>query len=263
MSEVQGRPAGTMSTERRYGIAISVALILGGLYWALVGLTDDSRSSQTSYSVPNGEITIQAASADVDLQSGDVSVITVTRKYNRNLFGSDPNEKFSDGKLELKDTGCGFMSFGCKTDYVITVPKDLKVTLESSSGDLKVSDLSTGAILKTSSGSIDVNHVGGQVTLNSSSGDLDGTSLTATGVTAHSSSGDVELAFATSPLLVDAQTSSGNVDIHLPSGDETYKVETDTKSGDEDSEGVKTDPTSPREIKAKSSSGDTVVDYDN
>ena len=262
MSEVQGRPAGTMSTERRYGIAISVALILGGLYWALTGLTDNSRTSQTSYSVPNGEVTIQAASADVDLHSGDVAEITVTRKYNRNLFGSDPKEKYSDGKLELKDTGCGFMSFGCDTDYMITVPKDLKVTLESSSGDLKVSDLPGGATLKTSSGGIEVNNVGGQVTLNSSSGDLDGTSLTATAVTAHSSSGDVELAFDQAPLKVDAQTSSGNVDIHLPNGTETYKVETDTKSGDE-SPNVRMDPTSTREISAKSSSGDTVVDYDN
>jgi hypothetical protein len=262
MSEVQGRPAGTMSTERRYGIAISVALILGGLYWALTGLTDDSRTSQGSYQVQNGAITIQAAAADVELHTGDVSEVTVTRKYNRNLFGSDPKEEYSDGHLELKDTGCGFLSFGCDTDYVITVPKDLKISLESSSGDLKISDLSGGATLKTSSGAIEVNHAGGQLSLNSSSGDIDGESLNATGVTAHSSSGDVELAFDLAPQKVEAEASSGDVNIHLPSGPETYKVEADTNSGDE-SANVKTDPASAREISAKSSSGDTVVDYDN
>ncbi|QNE21015.1 DUF4097 domain-containing protein [Kribbella qitaiheensis] len=262
MSEVQGRPAGTMSTERRYGIAISVALILGGAYWALTGLTDDSRSSQGSYPVQDGAITIQAVSADVDLVTGDVSEVTVTRKFNRNLFGSDPKEKYSEGKLELKDTGCGFLSFGCDTDYQITVPRDLKVTIESSSGDLKVSDLSGGATVKTSSGSIEIHHAGGEVELRSSSGDIGGDGLTATGVTAQSSSGDIELAFDGPPQKVDTQSSSGNIEIQLPAGAETYKVDADTNSGDHTVE-VKTDQASAREIKAKSSSGDTVVEYGN
>ncbi len=60
------------------------------------------------------------------------------------MFGSDPKEEYEDGKLELRDTGCGFLSFGCDTHYVLTVPKDVKVTLESSSGDLKVSGLAGG-----------------------------------------------------------------------------------------------------------------------
>lgn len=260
MSEVQGRPAGTMSTERRYGIAISVALILGGVYWALTGLTDDSRTSRASYAVQNGSITIQAVSADVDLVTGDVSEVTVARKFNRNIFGSDPKEDYSEGRLELKDTGCGFLSFGCDTDYVITVPKDLKVTIESSSGDLKVTDLSGGAVVKTSSGGIQVHNVGGQVTLQSSSGDIVGKSLLATAVKAHTSSGGVELAFDLAPQQVDAQTSSGDVEIQLPTGAETYKVDADTNSGDE-SANIKTDPASAREIRAKSSSGDTVIEY--
>lgn len=260
MSEVQGRPAGTMSTERRYGIAISVALILGGVYWALTGLTDDSRSSQGSYPVQNGALTIQTSSADVDLVTGDVSEVVVTRKFNRNLFGSDPKEKYSEGKLELKDTGCGFLSFGCDTDYQITVPKDLKVTVESSSGDLKGTELADGATLKTSSGAIEIHHAGGAVTLRSSSGDIAGDGLSATGVTAQSSSGGIELAFDGAPLKVDAQSSSGDIEITLPDGAETYKVDADTNSGDH-SVDVKTDPASAREIKAKSSSGDTVVEY--
>jgi putative adhesin len=262
MSEVQGRPAGTMSTERRYGIAISVALILGGVYWALTGLTEDSRTSNGSYQVENSAITIEAVSADVELRTGDVSEMTVSRKYNRNLFGSDPKEEYSDGKLQLKDTGCGFLSFGCNTHYEITVPKDLKVTIESSSGDLKVSELSGGATVRSSSGNIDVDHIGGQVTLKSSSGSIKAENLSASAVTGQSSSGDVELTFDLAPQQVEAQTSSGDVEIHLPNGSETYKVDAKTSSGDEQTT-VKTDPASAREIKAKSSSGDTTIDYDN
>ena len=261
MSEVQGRPAGTMSPERRYGIAISVALILGGVYWALTGLTDDSKSSQGSYPVHDGAVTIQAASADLEVHTGDVSEIAVDRKYNRNLFGSAPKEKYSDGKLQLKDTGCGFLSFGCDTHYVITVPEDLKVTIQSSSGDLKVSQLPDGVTVQTSSGAIELNHVGGEISLKSSSGDISGENLSTTAVTAQSSSGDVELGFDLAPQTIDAQTSSGDVELRLPTGPETYKVDADSNSGDE-SANIKTDPEATRVIKAKSSSGDTVVEYD-
>ena len=259
MSEVQGRPASTMSTERRYGIAISVALILGGVYWALTGLTEDTKTTNDSYPVVGTALSIETSSADVELRSGDVREITVDRKFERNVFGSDPGEKYKDGKLEIRDTGCGFLSFGCKTEYVVTVPKDLKVTIDSSSGDLKVSGLD-GATLKSNSGDIEAHQMSGQLALESSSGDIDASNVTATSVTSESSSGSVELAFAEAPTSVDLKSSSGDVTVLLPSGTETYKVDADTSSGDE-SATVRIDPTSTRTIKAETSSGDVTVEY--
>ena len=260
MSEVQGRPAGTMSTERRYGIAISVALILGGVYWALTGLTEDTRTSQQSYAVQGLQLTVDASSADVELRSGNVHEITVNRRFERNVFGSDPEEKYKDGKLEIRDTGCGFMSFGCDTTYVITVPDDLKVTVEGSSGDLKVSDLPAGGSLKTSSGDIEAHSIGGDLRLESSSGDVEAQDLTAASVTTESSSGSVELSFNTPPMTVQAESSSGDVTVRIPAGSKTYKVDTDTSSGDE-SANVKIDPTSDRSITAKTTSGDVTIEY--
>jgi hypothetical protein len=260
MSEVQGRPPGTMSMERRYGIAISVALILGGAYWALTGLTEDTRTGQGSYPVQSGALTVHTNSANLELRSGDVREITVTKKFDRNVFGSDPSEKYKDGMLEIKGTGCGFLSFGCTTQYVVTVPKDVKVTIESSSGDLKASDLQAGASLKTSSGGIEVHRIGGELSLKSSSGDLQAQDLTATAVTSESSSGGVELSFTTAPSSVQAKSSSGDLAVRLPDGSETYKVETDSSSGNEAAT-VKTDPASTRTITAKTSSGDVTVEY--
>jgi DUF4097 and DUF4098 domain-containing protein YvlB len=260
MSEVQGRPAGTMSMERRYGIAISVALILGGVYWALTGLTEDTKTSQDTYAVQGGALTIENGSADVELRSGDVREITIDRKYDRNLFGSEPAENYEDGTLKIRDTGCGFLSFGCDTNYVITVPKDVKVTVESSSGDLQVSDLAGGADLKTTSGNIDAQRIGGELSLKSSSGGLDAEDLTATKVTTESSSGSVELTFLSAPTSVRAETSSGDLTVRVPTGPETYKVDTDTSSGDE-SANVKIDPAADRTIIAKTSSGDVTIEY--
>ena len=260
MSEVQGRPASTMSTERRYGIAISVALILGGVYWALTGLTEDTKVSQDTYSVEGEALTIEARSADVEVRSGDGTEIKVERKFERNVFGSDPKEKYEDGTLELRDTGCGFLSFGCDTNYILTVPRDVKVTLESSSGDLKVSGLEAGADLKSSSGNIEVHNVDGALRLESSSGDLEAQDLIATTVSTHSSSGSVELDFSAEPQSVEAESSSGDVTIRIPSGPQPYKVDSDTSSGDETNT-IQNDPTATRTIRANTSSGDVTIEY--
>lgn len=261
MSEVQGRPPSTMSTERRYGIAISVALILGGLYWALTGLTEGTKNTQDSYPVQGTSLSIKTSSTGLEVRSGDVSEITVDRRFERNVFGSDPKDKYKDGKLEIRDTGCGFLSLGCDTDYVVTVPKELKVSIDSSSGDLKVSGLAGGADLKSNSGDIEAHGIGGVLTLESSSGDLEADDLTASSVQSDSSSGSVDLTFTEAPSSVDAKTSSGDVTVLLPSGDEAYKVDTDTSSGDE-SANVKIDPSALRTINAETSSGDVTVEYD-
>ena len=261
MSQVQGRPL--MSTERRFGIAISVALILGGIYWALTGLTESTKTSQDSYQVQPGDaLTVESRSADIEVRAADVSEIKVERQFERNVFGSDPTEKYENGKLELRDTGCGFLSFGCDTHYVLTVPKDLKLTLQSTSGDVTVSGLTEGADLKSSSGSIEVQNVGGpQLRMESSSGDLEAHGLSATSVSTQSSSGSVDLDFTQAPQSVEAEASSGDVTIQIPPGDETYKVDTETSSGDEDSGGIKKDPNAPRTITARTSSGDVTVEY--
>ena len=262
MSDVQGRPRSSMSVERRYGIAISVALILGGVYWALTGLTEGTKSSQSSYPVQGGALLVKGSSASIEVRPGDGTEVRVDRQSERNVFGSDPKERYDqgDGKLELDSGGCGFLSFGCKTSYVLTVPRDVKLTVENSSGKVTVAGIEGGAVLKTSSADIEVHDVGGPLELRSSSGDVEGDGLAATSVTTHSSSGSVALDFTVAPQTVDAKTSSGDVDIRIPSGTESYKVDTDTSSGDE-SANVKIDPNATRTIRAKTSSGDVSIEY--
>jgi DUF4097 and DUF4098 domain-containing protein YvlB len=260
MSEVQGRSSAAMTPERRFGIAISVALILGVAYWALTNLTEEAKATQDTYPVQGTSLTVVSKSSDIEVVAGDVREIKVERKFKKTVFGSDPDESYSNGKLEVKSNGCSFMSFGCGTDYVITVPKDLKVSVENTSGTIKVSDVAEVGKLKTTSGDIEVHAVGGELTLDATSGDVEGTALTATKVYGKTTSGKVELTFASAPAEVRAQGSSGDVTVLVPEGPETYKVDTDTSSGDEQSE-LRTDPAATRRITAKTSSGDVTVEY--
>ncbi|GAB2572501.1 DUF4097 family beta strand repeat-containing protein [Kribbella endophytica] len=262
MSEVQGRSSGAMTPERRFGIAISVALILGGAYWALTNLTEEAKATQGSYPVQGTSLTVVSKSSDIEVVAGDVREIKVERKFKKTVFGSDPDESYRDGKLEVKANGCTFMSFGCATDYVITVPKDLKVSVDNTSGTVKVSDVAEIGKLKTTSGDIEVHGGGGEMTLDATSGDIEGTALTATTVHGKTTSGKVELTFVSAPQEVRAQGTSGDVTVLVPEGSETYKVDTDTSSGDEHTE-LRTDPAATRTITAKTSSGDVSVEYAN
>ena len=260
MSEVENRPVGTMGTERRFGVAISLALILGGGWWAAAELTGSTATERMAFPVQGSSLVLEASDADVEIRSGDVSRITVERKTERNVFSSEPIEKYEDGKLELQDTGCGFLSFGsCDTGYVVVVPQDLAVKAENTSGDLTVTDLSKGADLRTSSGGIEIRAVGGEVRLNTSSGGIEGQDLGDGRYAAEVSSGDIELEFRTAPASVDAESSSGDVAIRVP-GDDTYAVDAGTSSGDTESS-LKQDPAAPRKIRAKTSSGDITLEY--
>ncbi|MGC4944055.1 DUF4097 family beta strand repeat-containing protein [Kribbella sp. DT2] len=260
MSEVQGRSGGAMTPERRFGIAISVALILGGAYWALTNLTDEAKTTRDSYPVQGTSLTVVSKSSDIEVVAGDGPEIKVDRKFKKSVFGRNPDESYRDGTLEVKSSGCTFLSFGCDTDYVITVPKDLVVSVDNTSGTIKVSDVAEVGTLKTTSGDIEVHAVGGEITLNATSGDIEGDALTATKVNGKTTSGKVDLTFAAAPDEVRAQGTSGDVTVVVPEGTETYKVDTDTSSGDEQAE-VRTDPAATRTITAKTSSGDVTVEY--
>ena len=260
MSEVENRPAGTLTKERRYGIAISVGLILGGAWWAVTDLSEDTTTSEQTYSLSGTALTIEAQSADLEIRSGDGDQVTVTQRFRRNLFGSDPSDEYRDGRLELGGGGCGFLSFGCETSYVVVVPKGVKVTARSNSGELNASDLPAGADLKASSGDIEVHRIGTDLRLASSSGDVEAFDVTGATVRATSSSGDVELTFSTAPTTVEATSSSGDVTIELPPGEQSYRVDADSSSGDL-STTVEADPQAANSVKARSSSGDVSIEY--
>lgn len=252
-----------MTPQRRYGIAISVALILGGVYWALTGLTEGTTTGRNSYAVEGSSLHVKGGSATIEVRPGDGTEVTVERQSERNVFGSDPKESYDagDARLELSSGGCGFLAFGCETKYVVTVPRNLQLTVENSSGTVTVAGFDGGATVTTSSGDIEVRDVGGPLKLRSSSGEIEADGLSSTSVTTQTSSGRTSLDFTVAPQSISSRSSSGDVRIRIPSGEESYKVDTDTSSGDE-SANVRSDPGATRTITAKTSSGDVSIEYD-
>jgi DUF4097 and DUF4098 domain-containing protein YvlB len=94
--------------------------------------------------------------------------------------------------------------------------------------------------------------------LSSSAGDVEGSGVRADTVSAESSAGDVSLSLRTAAERVDVDSSAGDVELVVP--DETYRVDAATSAGDVDDRQVRTDPSAPRSIYARSSAGDIRIE---
>ena len=77
-------------------------------------------------------------------------------------------------------------------------------------------------------------------------------------IVARTASGDVNVRAKRAPDGIDATTNSGDVMVLVPPGDERYDVDAETNSGDRI---VEIAPGPGHTIRARTNSGDVVVDY--
>jgi DUF4097 and DUF4098 domain-containing protein YvlB len=148
----------------------------------------------------------------------------------------------------------------CDVSYVLDIPASVDVHVDTALGSIRLSDLTGSADLSSATGSITVEGATGNLRLDSGAGSVHGTGLGSSRVQASSGAGSVALAFATPPDLVDAEAGAGSVDIELPRGDATYRVE-DVKNEGNLRVAVTTDPTSNRVLKLESGAGSVSVHY--
>lgn len=221
----------------------------------------------------------EVRSVDIASGSGDVQVryqpggrAEVQQREHRGWWGSSGGgEQYytvNQGVLRL-ESDCGW---NCSVDYVVTLPTPVPVTGGLGSGSLDVvgmssvdTEVGSGSVrirevqgaVKTHAGSgeIQLVEIGGNVDVETSSGDVDGRNIRAQDVRAHSSSGGVALELLT-PRTVDADTSSGNVELTVPRG--VYRVDANADSGEENIE-VARDPSAQRQLTLSTSSGDITV----
>ena len=111
-----------------------------------------------------------------------------------------------------------------------------------------------------SGASITVGGMSGVLVLTSSAGSVRGRGLVSPDVTASSSAGSVSLTFAVPPRRVSTESSAGSVQVLVPRGSETYRVDASSSAGSS-KVSVRTDPGSSRTIKARSSAGSVRVAY--
>ncbi len=265
-------------------------LVAGGLFagmftlWAgfLLAGSTVGRVTRSEHHVLHGtvrEVRVDGSAGDVTLLPTSGREVVVDSRAKATLWMPDMETKIDGGHVTVRGD-CRVVVFGtCSVSFIVRIPEGTPVSVQTSSGDINASGLSGpvdfevssgdlelegltgGTNARVSSGDIDAHGLGGRVALQSTSGDVVGTELTASVVSAHASSGDVDIDVVNPPQRISASSSSGDVTISVPRGNgERYDAQVDTSSGDH-TLGVRSDPLADRSLSAVTSSGDAAIRY--
>lgn len=154
--------------------------------------------------------------------------------------------------------GCReFLAVRCDVRHQVQVPPAFHVVIDGSDGDVTASGLTGPLTVDRSDGDITVVDLTGPLDLRSRTGEIRGEALRGEVLLVESVNGDVQLELLVPPRSVEVTARDGEVDVAVPA-DTTYRVEADTRSGEERVL-VPLDPASTRTLRLHGVSGDVTV----
>jgi Putative adhesin len=106
-------------------------------------------------------------------------------------------------------------------------------------------------------GDIRIDGLAGHIDLRTSAGNVSGRDLHPVAVQARTDGGDVDLQFGTRPVSVAGFSHAGDISIAVPGGE--YRVDTTTRAGNIDVQGVLRNDRALRSISAHTDAGDVAV----
>jgi hypothetical protein len=257
----------TSTLVRRAGVLALIAATATALSGCagVIGATmtyDDTEKAKIT------DIVLSGGSGDVQITTAPVTETTIKRVIRRT---TNPGESYRLAGTTLSlDTSCGA---DCSVSYEVQVPPgvnvrgnldsgDVRLTgvgttdVQVSSGDVTVSNAAVPVKVKATSGDIQVLNAKSTVTVVSTSGDV--RAIDPAGVVdIKATSGDVQVHLAT-PNSVTAHVTSGDVDVSVPTGDYNVLTRTD-HSGDTSLHGLVSDPKAKNVLDIQTSSGDVNV----
>ncbi|MET9297160.1 DUF4097 family beta strand repeat-containing protein [Streptomyces sp. NPDC003077] len=242
-----------MTTHRRI-VLLPAALAAVLLAAGCSGSDGDLKSATADATVQEAVTSVEVADArrgSIEVTTGNGPGVTIHRTVHyRDDAEPEPSQRVSGGVLTFVN-GCE----DCYIDYELKVPASVKVKLGNSSGAITVTGVA-GADVRTDSGAVRVERIGGPLKVETSSGSVTGSGLGGPSAEVRSDSGATALDFAKAPRTVSTDTGSGSTKLKVPGG--PYKVEVTTSSGERDVK-VPSDPAAGSTITAKASSGDVEI----
>jgi hypothetical protein len=215
-------------------LAVGLAL---AIWWAA---TRETRT--TTYRVLGdlAAIRLDLGAADVEIDGGGAAV--EVRRVDRFSYGAPAEERRRvDGGTLSIGSRCPDQVLGsCSASYRLTVPDNVPLEIQTSSGSVRVSG------------------VRASVQVNSGSGAISATGFCGFLLRARSDSGDVSAVSKCSPDRVELRSRSGDVRAVVPAG--RYQVDAQSDSGDSRLRGLSDTADAPFVIQALSTSGDVSVE---
>ncbi|WP_150460297.1 DUF4097 family beta strand repeat-containing protein [Nesterenkonia ebinurensis] len=248
----QAAPAAVRRAWLTIGGFLTAAVLAAGAYLAWSVITGSGMSEQTERStITSGEVpetvAIEGTVASVELTGAETGAATAD--LNLSWYASERPVVGDEweGSTWVVDLGCQHMGIpiwfapGCGIDYSGHMPA------------------SAGAEVALTSGSITLKDLRGPLSLETSSGRVTGEGLSSDIADTRSTAGSISLEFTERPSRVEAEATSGNIEVSVPRG-EAYRVLTDTASGGITID-VATDPEAESTIDLRTTSGHITVTY--
>lgn len=222
----------------RLAVAVAAAFVIAAMAWALV----------QAVAAPTGEQRVElagAAAVSIEVDQGDVDVRAaatagrVSARAEVRAPGIEPARTAAavGGEARLS-WSCRFWTT-CRVDVRADVPRDLRVRVRTSFGDIRVA----GPV--------------GDVDLETGSGDVEATSIEGGRATVRARSGGAMLAFDRRPSDVDVEVTSGDITLDVPAG--AYRITAETRAGEVVLDGVRDDPAARGGILLDTTAGDVTV----
>jgi len=215
-------------------LALAVAAVGFGTWWIV-----SSERQIATYSV-RGSVT----AIDLDVGTADVEIVGIAggpievQRTAEFAFGHPPREARSvpGGVLRITSACPDSVIGACRTAYRITVRDNVEVTIRTTSGRVRITDLNGSARVDTGSGPIAVDgFCGFQLTATSATGSVRGVAdCSPDRVELRSGSGDVHASVPVARYRVDASSDGGRATIRdlVVSDDASFAVQAISGTGD-------------------------------
>lgn len=182
---------------------------------------------------PGNLLQLNTEGGEIEITPGAVDKVEIKIFGNKNTrekyeFSFDANNQ----SIIINGVRTKKWSFfsNLKLKYVIIVPTNFNLKVNTAGGDIKVGGIYGEIKLNTSGGDIWADRVSGKLNLNTSGGDIKIYSKDAS-IIAQTSGGDIDLEYSGTNKGIELRTSGGDIQIKLPS-DFDARVELTTSGGD-------------------------------
>lgn len=244
----------TSLTARAGTTAVAVALLLTCL-GGCVARGDTERRDDRRFPFSGQSLTIDAHETRLTVVNGSTGEVAVEREL-RGTAAEDGNASWSlrGGTLSLR-VDCVGVVLSCESEHRVRVPEGIALTIEGSGGAVRLENLTGDITTKLGNdGSLRIDGPAGRLRLWNGGGHIHVTRARSSDVEATTSAdGNIDLAFTTAPRRVEARASE-SVEITLPAGPETYRVDATGRGVD-----VPSDPGSDRLIVARAGDGSVSI----
>jgi hypothetical protein len=226
-------------------VTVCACLVAAGALTLAIWWLVSSETSVASYAVRgsvNG-ITLDLGAADAEIVGGGDRAEVQVRRTDEFAFGrrAESDRSASDGELKISSR-CprSAVLHACSSDYRVTVPDNVRVTVRTTSGDVRFNGYRGSASVDTGSGDISVSRFCGFA------------------LRARAQSGDVSAAASCALERLELRSRTGDVRALVPPG--RYQVDAETDDGSRSVRGVTVAEDAPFQIQVLSSAGDVAVE---